>query len=99
MLHILRRLLGHASQEAPARDGSLKAAITSKRKAETGLRESEDQFAKLVSGVRDYAVFLLDRDGNVLTWNTGAEHIKGYRAKDIIGRHFSVFYPSDAVSA
>src|SRR3954471_23955170 len=63
------------------------------------LRESEEQFAKLVSGVRDYAVFLLDRRGNVRTWNAGAERAKGYRAEEIIGHHFSRFYPSDAVSS
>jgi len=63
------------------------------------LRESEEQFAQLVAGVRDYAVFLLDPHGHVLTWNAGAEQAKGYRADEIIGKHFSRFYPSDAVSS
>ena len=62
-----------------------------------GLRQSEEQFAQLVSGVRDYAVFLLDRRGNVLTWNEGAERIKGYRPQEIIGRHFSNFYSKESV--
>jgi PAS domain S-box-containing protein len=66
--------------------------------AELNLRESEEQFARLVASVRDYAVFLLDRDGYVLTWNSGAERIKGYRAEDIIGHHFSQFYPNEAIS-
>ncbi len=65
--------------------------------APPGLRQSEEQFAQLVSGVRDYAVFLLDRRGNVLTWNEGAERIKGYRPQDIIGRHFSNFYSKESV--
>jgi PAS domain S-box-containing protein len=63
------------------------------------LRHSELQFSQLVSGVRDYAVFLLDRQGNVATWNAGAERIKGYQAEDIIGEHFSRFYPKEAVTA
>jgi PAS domain S-box-containing protein len=56
----------------------------------------ELQFDQLVSGIADYAVFLLDRDGNVVTWNEGAERIKGYTRAEIIGRHFSIFYtPED----
>jgi PAS domain S-box-containing protein len=58
----------------------------------------ERQFAQLVAGVRDYAVFLLDRQGNVRTWNAGAERIKSYTAEEIIGQHFSRFYPSEAIS-
>jgi PAS domain S-box-containing protein len=56
----------------------------------------ELQFDQLVSGIADYAIFLLDRDGNVVTWNQGAERIKGYVRADIVGRHFSIFYtPED----
>src|SRR5438270_6304347 len=51
----------------------------------------------LVESVRDYAIFMLDGAGRVLTWNAGAERLKGYRAEDIIGKHFSCFYPADAV--
>jgi len=64
-----------------------------------GLRESEEHFGQLVAGVRDYAVFLLDRGGHVLTWNAGAERAKGYRADEIVGSHFSRFYPPDSVSS
>jgi len=49
--------------------------------------------------VRDYAIFMLDGAGRVLTWNAGAQRLKGYRAEEIIGKHFSCFYPSDAVEA
>ncbi len=55
----------------------------------------EEQFARLVTGVRDYAIFLLDRDGCVQSWNAGAERIKGYRAEEIVGQHFSRFYPRE----
>jgi len=53
-----------------------------------------DQFRLLVESVRDYAIFLLDPDGNIISWNAGAERINGYHADEIIGRHFSIFYPA-----
>jgi PAS domain S-box-containing protein len=56
------------------------------------LRESEQQFQLLVQGVKDYAIFMLDPQGRITTWNSGAERIKGYRAEEIIGEHFSRFY-------
>src|SRR2546430_805223 len=62
-------------------------------------REAPDTFRLLVEGVRDYAISMLDGEGRVLTWNAGAERLKGYRAEDIIGKHFSCFYPADAVEA
>jgi PAS domain S-box-containing protein len=59
---------------------------------------SEHQFRLLVESVIDYAIFLLDVDGNIVSWNPGAERIKGYSASDIIGKHFSIFYtPEDIV--
>lgn len=66
---------------------------------ESILPTNEAQFCHLVAGVLDYAIFLLDADGHVMTWNAGAERIKGFRADDIIGEHFSRFYTSEAVSA
>src|SRR6478735_4857333 len=54
-------------------------------------------FRRLVEDVPDYGIFLLDPDGIVRTWNAGAERIKGYTADEIIGQHFSKFYPPDAV--
>ena len=62
------------------------------------LRVSESQFRQLVDGVRDYAIFLLDTRGHIASWNQGAEQIKGYGAHEIIGRHFSVFYPPELVA-
>src|SRR6202046_3606578 len=62
------------------------------------LRQSEGRFRLLVESVRDYAIFMLDPQGIVLTWNAGAERFKGYRAEEIIGQHFSRFYPPDALA-
>ena len=59
------------------------------------LEETERRFRLLVEGVTDYAIFMLDPSGNVINWNRGAERIKGYRAEEIIGRHFSLFYTED----
>jgi PAS domain S-box-containing protein len=59
------------------------------------LRASDQQFQLLVQGVKDYAIFMLDPQGRITTWNSGAERIKGYHAEEIIGEHFSRFYTED----
>jgi len=69
--------------------------LTERRRAEETLRQSEERFRLLVQGVQDYAIFLLDPDGRIASWNEGAQRIKGYRAHEIIGRHFSAFYPAE----
>jgi len=58
-------------------------------------RVSEQHFRVLVEGVRDYAIFMLDPQGRVASWNAGAQEIKQYRAEEITGQHFSVFYPEE----
>ncbi|SFR11531.1 PAS domain S-box-containing protein [Lentzea waywayandensis] len=58
-----------------------------------------DLFRLLVQGVRDYAIFMLDPGGHIVSWNAGAERIKGYTAEEIIGQHFSAFYPPEDVSS
>ncbi len=72
--------------------------LTERRRAEEALRLSEERFRQLVSGVKDYAIYLLDLEGRVVSWNAGAERIKGYRPEEIIGQHFSRFYPEEAIS-
>jgi hypothetical protein len=71
--------------------------LSERRRQELVLRESEERFRLLVAGVKDYAIFMLDPKGFVSTWNAGAEFIKGYSATDIIGSHFSRFYPPEAI--
>jgi PAS domain S-box-containing protein len=65
--------------------------------AQVVLHRSAEQFRLLVESVQDYAIFMLDSEGHVATWNIGAERIKGYRASEIIGQHFSRFYPQEDI--
>lgn len=67
------------------------------RRAEKNLGESEERFRILVSGVRDYAISLLDPEGRVTTWNSGAQQITLYREHEIIGKHFSCFFPPEEI--
>jgi len=69
------------------------------RDVESRFQETDRAFRLLVDGVKDYAIFLLDPEGRVSTWNQGAERIKGYKAKEIIGQHFSRFYPQEAIDS
>jgi PAS domain S-box-containing protein len=68
---------------------------TEKRQAGLALLESERRFRTLVQGVKDYALYMLDPDGRVSNWNTGAQAIKGYKADEIVGQHFSRFYTDE----
>ena len=63
------------------------------------IRDSEELFRLLVESVLDYGIFMLDPEGRVATWNAGAERIKGWRADEIVGRHFSIFYPREAAES
>ncbi len=70
--------------------------LTERRAAQEALRRTEEQFRLLVQGVTDYAIYMLDPDGMVSSWNAGAERIKGYRPEEIVGHHFARFYtPED----
>jgi PAS domain S-box-containing protein len=69
--------------------------IALRKKTELELRQSEERFRLLVQSVQDYAIFMLDPEGRVVSWNEGAQRIKGYTAEEIIGRDFSCFYPPE----
>jgi PAS domain S-box-containing protein len=83
----------HAAQDHAAQDHD---DVPDRARA---LAPTETAFTLLVTSVLDYGIFMLDPGGRVSTWNAGAERIKGYRASDIIGRHFSVFYPPEDIAA
>lgn len=93
---IITRLLGP--------DGELRgfAKITrdlsERRRQEELLRQSEERFRLLVEGMQDHAIFMLDPRGHVISWNAGAQRCKGYAEHEIIGRHFSIFYPEDVIA-
>jgi PAS domain S-box-containing protein len=69
--------------------------ISEKKHWEIELRQSEERFRLTVEGVRDYAIFMLDTTGHIMSWNEGAERIKGWSANEIIGKHFSTFYTAE----
>ena len=73
--------------------------ISERKYAEEALRAGEEQFRLLTNGVKDYAIFMLDTAGRIVTWNAGAERIKGYRAEEILNRHFSAFYPREDIES
>jgi PAS domain S-box-containing protein len=92
--------------ESIFRSAALRAAATPAVAASTlppvktikVIEDREQLFRELVLNVKDYAIFMLDPEGYVATWNAGAERIKGYRADEIVGRHFSTFYPEEAIA-
>lgn len=73
--------------------------LTDRKAQEEALRHSEERFRLMVAGVTDYAIFMLDPEGIVTSWNAGAESINGYTYDEIVGRHFSHFYTADDIEA
>ena len=73
--------------------------VTDRKKAESALRESEQNYQFLLKGVRDYAIYRLDTEGHVRSWSESAQRIKGYAPEEIVGRHVSAFLPSEARDA
>ena len=69
--------------------------VSEKKKLDIELRQNEQRFRLMVEAVRDYAIFMLDPTGHIMSWNEGAKRIKGYSADEIIGKHFSTFYTSE----
>jgi PAS domain S-box-containing protein len=78
---------------------ALRVEIAERKQAEEALRASEERFRHMVEGVKDYAIYMVDLDGRIITWNTGAERMKGYSSEEILGRRLSLFYePRDVES-
>ena len=95
---------GHGTKERRADPDTGSQATGSKNAKRTEetlgeLHGTEELFRLLVNGVKDYAIFMLDPAGQVVSWNTGAERIKGYCSEEILGRHFSCFYPSEDIES
>jgi len=92
-------LKNRLSNLVPAMQRALREAEGKRKRleAEEALCKSEERFRMLVAGVKDYAIFMLDPDGLINSWNAGAEWMKGYRAEEIIGHHFSRFYTREDV--
>ena len=78
--------------------GKVTRDMTAQRETAEALRQSEETFRLLVDSVKDYAIFMLDPAGRIMSWNAGASYINGYRRDEIIGKHFSVFHPPDDVA-
>jgi PAS domain S-box-containing protein len=72
-------------------------ARNSGRKLAQALAESEEQYRMLLDGIQDYAIFMMDPQGGIVSWNAGAERIKGYKADEIVGRNFSCFFPAGEI--
>jgi PAS domain S-box-containing protein len=79
--------------------GKVSRDLTERREGEHRLRESEERLRLLIESTLDYAIFMLDPTGVIISWNAGAERIKGYRADEIIGKHFSSFYLPESIAS
>lgn len=88
--------LSHLNKQLQAQNLQLEQEIKQRQQHEDALRQSEERFRLIIEGIKDYAIFMLDPQGCIVSWNTAAERIKGYQAAEIIGRHFSCFYPEAA---
>ncbi len=91
----LTHRIAERTQRLEDANHALRVELAQRRHYEDALRQNEERFRLLVDGVKDYAIFSLDPDGNVASWSTGAQHIKGYAASEIIGTHFSRFYTAE----
>ena len=84
--------------EEPGNGGKTPITPIGKSRLAEAIRHGGRIYQTMVEAVRDYAIFLLDPSGYIATWNVGAERLKGYSADEIIGQHFSVFYPPEAIA-
>jgi PAS domain S-box-containing protein len=91
----VRQLNKDLEKRVEERTSQLEASIAELQKNQQELRHSEEIFRLLVEGVKDYAIFMLDPDGRIVSWNEGAERIQGYDVSEVVGEHFSVFYTEE----
>jgi PAS domain S-box-containing protein len=95
----LERRVEERTAQLEAANRELQFEIAERRRAANILRESQERFRILVDGVKDYAIYMLDPTGRVVSWNAGAERIQGYRAEEIVGQHCSCLYAEEEVRA
>src|SRR6266566_1220353 len=88
----------HDAEGTPLGFAKLTRDLTERRRAEAVHRQNEERLRLMVDSVKDFAIIMLDREGRVITWNAGAERTHGHRAEEILGRHFSRFYPPEDVA-
>ena len=93
----IRQLNKNLENRVKERTSQLEATIAELESSQQELRRSEERFRLMVEGVEDYAIFMLDPAGCIVSWNEGAERIKGYQMWEVIGEHFSVFYTQEDV--
>jgi PAS domain S-box-containing protein len=94
----LEQRIEERTLELQVSNQTLRAELAEHSRQEEILRQSEERFRLIVNGVKDYAIFMLDSDGRIASWNTGAQAIKGYTATEIIGKHFSIFYTPEDIA-
>src|SRR5918998_1762724 len=93
----IRQLNKDLENRVNERTLQLEATIAELKSSQQELRQSEESFRLLVEGVEDYAIFMLDPAGHVVSWNEGAERIQGYQVWEVLGEHFSLFYTEEEV--
>ncbi len=94
-LHQANDLLYTETEQRKRVEAALKQDIIERRKTQEALTESERRFRLFILGVTDYAIFMLDPEGNIISWNMGAQRIHHYEASEIVGQHFSRFYTEE----
>jgi PAS domain S-box-containing protein len=93
----IRQLNKNLEDRVRERTSQLENSIAELETSQQEMRESEERFRLLVENVSDYAIFMLDPEGRIVSWNEGAERIQGYKAAEVNGEHFSVFYTGEDV--